>query len=61
MIGGPWNPSARKGDYVAATALIKEAWCDVEAIRNPQKFRMEDYDLWCKFVEHDFRGSLRNC
>jgi len=61
IIGGPWNPSGfEKGNYVAATALIKKkAWCDVGGYTQPSEIQgLEDYDLSCKFVEHDFRGEF---
>src|SRR4029078_13249532 len=61
IIGGPWKPSGfEKGNYVAATALIiKSAWCDVGGYTQPSEIQgWEDYDLWCKFVEHGFRGEF---
>src|SRR4029079_5175688 len=61
IIGGPWKPSGfEKGNYVAATALIKKsAWCDVGGYTQPSEIQgWEDYDLWCKFVEHGFRGEF---
>src|SRR5215471_5219227 len=61
IIGGPWRPSGfEKGNYVAATALIrKSAWSAVGGYTQPAEIQgWEDYDLWCKFVEHNLRGEF---
>jgi glycosyltransferase involved in cell wall biosynthesis len=61
ITGGPWKPSAfEKDNYVAATALVKKsAWRDVGGYTQPAEIQgWEDYDFWCKFVEHGFRGEF---
>jgi len=61
IIGGPWKPSSfEKGNYVAATALIrKAAWSSAGGYTQPAEIQgWEDYDFWCKFVEHNFRGEF---
>jgi glycosyltransferase involved in cell wall biosynthesis len=57
--GGVWDPSRlAKGNYIDAMALIrKSAW--LMAGGYYKEFKMpglEDYDLWCKFVDLGFRG-----
>jgi glycosyltransferase involved in cell wall biosynthesis len=58
-IGGDvWDPSKlANGNYIDAMALIrKSAWLRVGGYCQPSKIQgWEDYDLWCKFVEHGFR------
>ena len=45
----------RRGNYVDAMALIKvDAWRRVGGYSQMEGW--EDYDLWCKFVDHDIEG-----
>jgi glycosyltransferase involved in cell wall biosynthesis len=59
LLGRAWKPSRfKKGNYVAATALVKKsAWANVGGYTQPAKIQgWEDYDFWCKFVEHNYHG-----
>jgi O-antigen biosynthesis protein len=54
-----WTPSRFTcGNYIDAMALIrKAAWVAVGGYDHVRWLRgWEDYDLWCKFVEHGFWG-----
>jgi glycosyltransferase involved in cell wall biosynthesis len=45
-----------KGNYVDAMALVgRAAWSAVGGYSDLE-FGWEDYDFWCKFIEHDFKG-----
>jgi len=52
-----WDPAhLARGNYIDAMALIaKWAWQKVGGY-TLMKFGWEDYDLWCKFVEHGIAG-----
>jgi len=54
-----WERNAfLRGNYVDAMALIrKSAWSEVGGYSHFEISGWEDYDLWCKFIEHDFRGT----
>jgi glycosyltransferase involved in cell wall biosynthesis len=54
-----WERNAfLRGNYVDAMALIrKSAWSDVGGYSHFEIAGWEDYDLWCKFIEHDFKGT----
>jgi FkbM family methyltransferase len=56
--GSFWNPAAFiKGNYIDAMALIKKtAWLAAGGYSYFKIQGWEDYDLWCKFVELNFRG-----
>lgn len=49
-----WSPDRlRRGNYIDAMALIrKSAWAAVGGYRKGAFIGWEDYDLWCRFVEH---------
>jgi FkbM family methyltransferase len=55
---GFWNPAyLALGNYIDAMALIKKsAWLAVGGYSYFTISGWEDYDLWCKFVEHGFKG-----
>ena len=52
-----WNPGwLARGNYIDAMAMVsKEAWQEVGGYTHIEG-GWEDYDLWCKFVEHNMRG-----
>jgi glycosyltransferase involved in cell wall biosynthesis len=54
-----WERNAfLRGNYVDAMALIrKSAWSEVGGYSHFEISGWEDYDLWCKFIEHDFKGT----
>jgi glycosyltransferase involved in cell wall biosynthesis len=54
-----WERGAfRRGNYIDAMALIRKyAWSAVGGYSDFEISGWEDYDLWCKFVEHNFRGT----
>jgi glycosyltransferase involved in cell wall biosynthesis len=51
-----WDPARlRRGNYIDAMALIrKSAWAAVGGYTKGDFTGWEDYDLWCRFVEHGF-------
>ena len=53
-----WNKDLlAMGNYIDAMALIrKSAWEKVGGYSEELTSGWEDYDLWCKFVEHDMTG-----
>ena len=57
---GFWNPALfTTGNYIDAMALIrKSAWLAAGGYSYFEIPGWEDYDLWCKFVEHGFRGTF---
>jgi glycosyltransferase involved in cell wall biosynthesis len=50
----PWSPERlARGNYIDAMALVrKAAWAHVGGYRKGAFTGWEDYDLWCRFVEH---------
>jgi glycosyltransferase involved in cell wall biosynthesis len=52
----PWSPERlRRGNYIDAMALVrKSAWAAVGGYTKGDFTGWEDYDLWCRFVEHGF-------
>jgi len=54
-----WDKNAfLRGNYVDAMALIrKSAWSEVGGYSHFEISGWEDYDLWCKFIEHGFKGT----
>jgi GT2 family glycosyltransferase len=50
----PWSPDRlRHGNYIDAMALIrKSGWSHVGGYTKGDFVGWEDYELWCKFVEH---------
>ena len=52
----PWSPERlRRGNYIDAMALVrKSAWAAVGGYVKGDFTGWEDYDLWCRFVEHGF-------
>jgi glycosyltransferase involved in cell wall biosynthesis len=50
----PWSPERlARGNYIDAMALIrKSAWALVGGYSRGRFVGWEDYELWCKFVEH---------
>lgn len=50
----PWSPERlARGNYIDAMALIRRsAWALVGGYRKGAFTGWEDYDLWCRFVEH---------
>ena len=54
----PWNASRfRIGNYVDAMALVrKKAWECVGGYQHTPG-GWEDYDFWCRFVEHDIKAK----
>jgi len=52
----PWSPERlRRGNYIDAMALIrKSVWAAVGGYTKGDFTGWEDYDLWCRFVEHGF-------
>jgi GT2 family glycosyltransferase/glycosyltransferase involved in cell wall biosynthesis len=50
----PWSPERlARGNYIDAMALVrKTAWARVGGYRKGGFTGWEDYDLWCRFVEH---------
>jgi glycosyltransferase involved in cell wall biosynthesis len=47
----------RKGNYIDAMAMIaRSAWEEVGGYSYFDVMGWEDYDLWLKFIEKDFRG-----
>jgi glycosyltransferase involved in cell wall biosynthesis len=57
---GIWNPSRlAHGNYIDALSLVrKSAWRAVGGFARLFNPGHEDYDLWCKFVEHSFTGAF---
>jgi glycosyltransferase involved in cell wall biosynthesis len=55
---GIWDPDRlAEGNYIDAMALVrKSAWHAVGGYSRLVNPGFEDYDLWCKFVEHGFKG-----
>lgn len=53
-VAQPWSPDRlRHGNYIDAMALIrKSAWSHVGGYTKGDFVGWEDYELWCKFVEH---------
>jgi glycosyltransferase involved in cell wall biosynthesis len=54
-----WMPEKfAKGNYIDAMAMIKtQVVCELAGYRvMPNKFGWEDYDFWCKLVDHGLRG-----
>ena len=51
-----WDPARlRRGNYIDAMALIrKSAWAHVGGYVKGAFIGWEDYELWCRFVEHGF-------
>lgn len=51
-----WSPDRlRRGNYIDAMAVIrKSAWAHVGGYTKGDFVGWEDYELWCKFVEHGF-------
>lgn len=46
----------KKGNFVDAMGLIaKSAWREVGGYTN-MNYGWEDYEFWCKFIEHDITG-----
>jgi glycosyltransferase involved in cell wall biosynthesis len=58
--GDVWDPARlARGNYIDAMALIKKsAWQEVGGYTKMKIPGWEDYDLWCKFVEHGFHGTF---
>jgi len=56
---GIWDPDhLAERNYIDAMALIrKSAWHAVGGYSRLVNPGFEDYDLWCKFVEHGFKGT----
>jgi len=54
-----WSPDFfERGNYVDAMALVsKAAWERVQGYSHIEG-GWEDYDFWCKFVEHGFEGGF---
>lgn len=52
----PWDPARlRRGNYIDAMALIrKAAWAHAGGYVKGAFVGWEDYELWCRFVEHGF-------
>ena len=52
----PWDPTRlRRGNYIDAMALIrKAAWAHAGGYVKGDFVGWEDYELWCRFVEHGF-------
>jgi len=52
----PWSSNRlRRGNYIDAMALIrKSAWAAVGGYAKGDFTGWEDYELWCRFVEHGF-------
>lgn len=52
-----WDPASfKKLNYVDAMSLIsKDAWRRVGGYTN-MNYGLEDYELWCKFIEHNIDG-----
>jgi glycosyltransferase involved in cell wall biosynthesis len=50
----PWSPERlARGNYIDAMALIrKSAWAHAGGYRKGAFTGWEDYELWCRFVEH---------
>jgi glycosyltransferase involved in cell wall biosynthesis len=57
---GIWNPGRlAHGNYIDALSLVrKSAWQAVGGFARLFNPGHEDYDLWCKFVEHGFTGAF---
>jgi glycosyltransferase involved in cell wall biosynthesis len=51
-----WDPARlRRGNYIDAMAVIrKSAWAHVGGYVKGEFVGWEDYELWCRFVEHGF-------
>lgn len=51
-----WDPARlRRGNYIDAMAVIrKSAWAHVGGYVKGDFIGWEDYELWCRFVEHGF-------
>lgn len=51
-----WDPARlRRGNYIDAMALMrKSAWAHVGGYVKGAFIGWEDYELWCRFVEHGF-------
>jgi glycosyltransferase involved in cell wall biosynthesis len=51
-----WDPARlRRGNYIDAMALIrKAAWAHAGGYVKGDFIGWEDYELWCRFVEHGF-------
>lgn len=51
-----WDPARlRRGNYIDAMALIrKSAWAHAGGYVKGDFVGWEDYELWCRFVEHGF-------
>ena len=46
------------GNYIDAMAMIrKSAWLTAGGYREDWRSGWEDYELWCRFVEHDLYGT----
>jgi glycosyltransferase involved in cell wall biosynthesis len=57
---GIWDPDRlERGNYIDAIALIrKSTWQAVGGYGWLIKPEFADYDLWCKFIEHGFKGAF---
>lgn len=54
-----WDPARlQRGNYIDAMALIrKTAWAHVGGYVKGEFLGWEDYELWCRFVEHGFSST----
>ena len=53
---GHWNPTHfTRGNYIDAMALVRRAaWSAVGGYRNMKVMGWEDFEMWCRFIEHGF-------
>ena len=54
-----WRPTHfARGNYVDAMALVRRAaWSAVGGYRRMQAMGWEDFEMWCRFIEHGLWGA----
>ncbi len=54
-----WKPTQfAGGNYIDAMALVRRAaWSAVGGYRRMQAMGWEDFEMWCRFIEHGFWGA----